>query len=347
MDGGFNVYQTCVGDISDWALLNESLSVDEMKNYTACHDLPSHVRPLLHFDSTLSGWELKGTTLSYNLTAEDMCKKRFTDSLVMFLHQMEKEEASEWCQKLGGHLPVPQNHEDNEELSRMGLTYLQECLNTWSSVAWLGLTSNLSTGVWENTIDGSLLKWDKFYTNWRGPAENCLCATIHPHYGAWFCGPCEEKTCVACLFGNTPLLRLRGDCKETGFDHDFFIKGVAGKMPLYVGYYQSRIKFVKDTWRLESTIEGSKSYAEMDDDIATNPLGRHLWRINSDECGQYQVMRLCCAKVECGVAIKTYKRLRGAKDCQNSLQWIYCFTSSILYLMQNISQCRDFLMCTS
>lgn len=290
LDGGFNVYQSFTGEMADWVLLNESLSTEEMKDYVACRGLPSRVRPLLHFDSSLSGWELKGSSLSYNLTTEEVCGHRFVDSLVMFPIPMTREEAAEWCHKVGGHLPVPQNRDDNEELVHLGTRYTGECLNSWSTVAWLGITGNLSTGVWNPTP----LKWNNFRVGSLSPDVNCDCISVQAYSGIWTCVPCEKKTCTVCRFTNTSILTLRGDCEDTGFDRYFFIKGIPGRTPVYVGYFQSRILLSKKTWRLESTIEGIKSYAEMIDDAATSPLGRHLWKINSDECGKYEVRKLCC-----------------------------------------------------
>ncbi|XP_050727803.1 uncharacterized protein LOC127004285 [Eriocheir sinensis] len=287
VDGGFNVYQTFKGEMADWVLLNESLSIEEMKDYVACLGLPSRVRPLLHFDNALSGWELKGPSLSYNLTKKDICSKRFVDSLVMFPHRMKKEHAAKWCHMVGGHLPVPQNQEENEELARLASGYINKCSNSWSTFAWLGLTRNLSR-EWETTINSSL-EWNNFVL--RGPTKTCLCPsiTLSVNDGHWLCTPCDSRICVVCLYSNVSLFHLRGDCERTGFDRDLILKGVPQETPMYVGYFQSRMLFSEETWRLESTLEGSTSYAEMIDDTVTNPLGRHKWQINSTECGQYQV----------------------------------------------------------
>lgn len=278
--------------MADLVLLNETLSIEEMKDYVACRERPSRVQPLIYFDNTLSMWELKGPSLTYNLTKEDVCRKRFLDSLVMFPHQMEKEQATQWCLKVGGHLPVPQNHEDNGDLASLGSGYINECSNSWSSVAWLGVTRNLSTGILE-TDQKSTLHWNNFRESQI--TENLTCASVGLPVinGSWFWSPCDEKTCVVCHYTKTSLFRLRGNCKKTKFDYDFFIKSVAGKVPLYVGYFQSRILLRNGIWRLEATTEDSKSYAEMNDDPLTNPLGRHLWYINSSECGEYQVRNLC------------------------------------------------------
>ncbi|KAK8407258.1 hypothetical protein O3P69_002069 [Scylla paramamosain] len=80
-------------EVADWTLLNESLSLKEMKEYVACRGLPGRVRPVLHLDSSLSGWELKGPSLSYNLTVDDVCRRRMLDSLVVFPQRLEKEES--------------------------------------------------------------------------------------------------------------------------------------------------------------------------------------------------------------------------------------------------------------
>lgn len=274
--------------MADWVLLNESLSLKEMKDYVSCHGLPSRVRPLLHFDNALSGWDLKGPSLSYNLTRKDICGKRFVDSLVMFPHRMKRGQAANWCRKVGGHLPMPQNREENEELARMASRYSNECSNSWSTVAWLGLTMNISKNDLKTTLSTSL-KWHNIRLGPR--VTSCLCSsiTLFVNNGNWLCSPCDVMTCVVCYFSSVSLFHLRGDCKRTAFDREFILKGVPQKTPMYVGYFRSRMLFNEETWRLESTLEGSTSYAEMIDDIVTNPLGRHMWQINSTECGQYQV----------------------------------------------------------
>lgn len=280
--------------MADWVLLNESLSIEEMKDYAACHGLPSHVRPLLHFDNALLGWELKGQSLSYNLTKEDVCGQRYGSSLVMFPRRMKQEQAAKWCHTLKGHLPVPQNQEENKELSQLASQYYDECSNTWSTVAWLGIRGNLSEKVWEKTIDSSPLYWDNFGTNKRGPSTSCLCTSVElwENGALWACSPCDEETCVVCQYINASLLYLRGDCKKSEFDRDYILKGVPGRKPMYAGYFRSRMLFSEKTWRLETTIEGGTSSAELQDEAA-NPLGRHQWKISSIICGVYEVRKSC------------------------------------------------------
>ncbi|MPC87789.1 hypothetical protein E2C01_082662 [Portunus trituberculatus] len=216
--GYFNIFQTLIGEVADWTLLNESLSVKEMRDYVACRGLPDRVHPLLHLDTSMLGWELYGPSLSYNLTVDDVCRRRFIDSLVMFPHRVEQREATRFCEMLGGKLPLPQNQEDNDDLIVLARDYEQECINNWNTVSWLGIFGNITAEAWQSQSDFTPLTWTNFQSRFNPPT--------------------------------------------------------------------------KDTWRLESTLNESRSSATMKDDVSTSPIGRHNWSINSDECGQLQVRKL-------------------------------------------------------
>ena len=300
--GGFNTFQTLVGEVADWVLLNESLNVNEMKEYVACRGLPDSAHPILHLETSLTGWELKGPSLSYSLTANEVCNHGLLNSLVMFPRPVEQEEAIDFCHMLGGILPVPENRQDNNDLSLLSKEYESECQNTWSIASWLGIMGNLTVGTWQRISDPSLpIPWNNFHEAILNPTPYAPCVTIdvQDRIGAWVRSSCTVKTCAVCQFAKTPLLYLRGLCEESEFDRVFMIKGVRGTRPIYVGYFKSHIFMKMETWMLESTINGSKSFARMMDDFLTTPLGRHKWTIDSDECGHYEVRRLSNIKILC------------------------------------------------
>ena len=289
--GYFNILQTLVGEVADWTLLNESLSVKEMREYVACYGLPDRVHPLLHMDSSLSGLELKGPTLSYSLTVDDVCHRRYIDSLVMFPYRVAKEEALRFCDMLGGTLPLPQNQEDNNDLLLLAKDYEQECISNWNTVAWIGIFGNLTAEAWQSQSDYAPLTWKDFGPRYNRPLPGCSCASVHvlSNSSIWGCVSCSIETCAICHFSNTPFFYLRGLCKNSEFDDTFMLKSDPGKTPLYIGKIKSRISLMKEAWRLESTINESRSFAVMLDDLSTSPIGRHNWSIDSHECGQLQV----------------------------------------------------------
>ncbi|XP_063860220.1 uncharacterized protein LOC135100807 isoform X2 [Scylla paramamosain] len=335
--GYFNLVQSLAGEVADWTLLNESLSLKEMKEYVACRGLPGRVRPVLHLDSSLSGWELKGPSLSYNLTVDDVCRRRMLDSLVVFPQRLEKEESVRFCEMLGGTLPLPQNQEDNNDLVHLLKKYEQECMNNWNTVAWLGIFGNLTAEVWQSQSDFSPLTWTNFHEHSSHPSQMCGCVSMDvlTISGQWGCVSCEAETCPVCHFSNTPLLYLRGLCEDSDFDDTFMLKSDPGKTPLYVGKFKSLISLMKETWRLESTLNESRSFAVMLDDVSTSPIGRHNWSIDSDECGELEkelLLSACSSEqfpCDNGQCVAQDRRCDQVSDCYDESDEQNCLVISV------------------
>lgn len=292
--GNFDVNQIFHGDLAELMFFNVSLAVSELKDYVDCRGLPNDLQPLLQFDDYMADFEVKGSTITYNMTLEEVCTKESLHSLILFPVQMVFEKAAAWCELLNGHLFLPSNTEENDFAFDTYITYENQCLGPWSCVFWLGIRGNLTTGKWHKLTNSEVISWNNFSPTYDTAEPGCQCASmgslLHPK--VWFCGPCYYNTCPLCQFDKSPLLRLRGPCVGT-FDKLFTIAVEAGKAPEFLGFFKSRMFFDGDVWRLEPTVSGDKSSAVMISRTKNIlPIGRHTWNMSSDKCGMLQV--ICC-----------------------------------------------------
>lgn len=289
--GKFDGESFLMGEVADWVLLNESLSVEEMDNYVTCHGLPMHVQPILSFDSLLSKWELKGQIYSYNLTRNDVCGQRLVDSMVMFPHPVEQGIAADWCQWMGGVLPLPLNHEENKDVTALSSEYESECRKLFDSVAWLGIKGNITTKEWSSLKDGSPTIWDNFDTNHDTPTKYRACAVLGSEnlHGLWYSTACSYFTCALCQFADRPIFTLRGLCSDTYFDTTYTIFGTLNKRPLYVGDFRSSIYWNGSEWILKTAYEQLNYTARMLNITKAYPNGRSTWVFNERVCGVLKV----------------------------------------------------------
>lgn len=282
------------GQVADLVLLNESLTVEEMKEYVACHGLPWRVQPLLGFDSALSKWEQKGHLLSYNLAPDDICGRRLVDSLVMFPHPVDQGVAASWCQWMGGFLPLPMSQAENEDITAKGSVYESDCRHVWSTVAWLGIRGNTTTKEWLSLEDGSPVLWDNFDPFYGTPYGHRTCALLisAKYRGLWYAAPCTYPTCALCQFAEPPTFTVRGLCPETNFDVFYTLGGMSNKRPMFIGHFESTIYWDGRKWILTTAKGEWNNTAYMADVTKRYPNGRNTWHFKQQECGASKVSSL-------------------------------------------------------
>lgn len=279
------------GEVAELVLLNESLNLEEMENYVTCHGLPRHVKPFLDFDTSMSSWELKGQVVSFNLDVDHICGQRVSDSLVMFPHPLEQGYAADWCQWMGGVLPLPLNEGENKDVTTFASEYESECRKVWSSVAWLRIMGNATTREWLSLEDGCPTIWDNFDPYHATPTKSRHCALLGSvkHQGRWYAVPCSYLTCAMCQFTDRPTFTLRGLCSDTNFDTAYTLGGTLNKRPMYIGDFRSNIYWDGQKWILKTTTDYFNYTAQMIHVTKPYPNGRNMWGFNRQECGTSMV----------------------------------------------------------
>ncbi|XP_050727804.1 uncharacterized protein LOC127004286 [Eriocheir sinensis] len=341
--GDFDGNNFLKGEVADWVLLNESLSVEEMEKYVTCHGLPRHVQPLLGFDASLSSWELKGQAVSFNLSVDDICGQWLAESLVMFPHPVEQGYAADWCQWMGGVLPLPLNERENEDVTAIASVYETECGAVWSSVAWLRITGNVTTKEWLALEDGSPTIWDNFDSYQATPTESRACALLASvkQQGQWVAAPCFYLTCAMCQFADRPTFTLRGLCSETNFDTVYTLGGTLNKRPIYIGDFRSYIYWDGKEWILKTAIEHFNYTARMTNVTKSYPNGRSTWLFNRQECGAVEkelVLSTCGPEqfpCDSGQCVTQGKRCNRKLDCSDGTDERNC---ELVFLLPGYSQ---------
>lgn len=290
----FNLLHSLKGDVADWVLLNESLSVNEMRKYVSCQGLPDYVNPVLQLNTSLSGWKLEGPSISYNLTSEDVCGRRLEDSLMILPFPVPQQKAFVYCRHLGGVLFVPQNQQENEKLLLLASKYETKCKTSQRAVAWLGITGNVTTKKWISLKDSSPINWNNFNSLHRTPGPNtCVYIGSSVFKGAWYSGHCLIKTCAVCQFEETSVFNLRGLCvAPNSVSTVFTLGGTLNGRPVFLGRLKySAIYWNRSQWVLQKT-DGVSAYTTMDRGKKLFPRGRMTWEDNIGICQNTKVSNL-------------------------------------------------------
>ncbi|KAK4315542.1 hypothetical protein Pmani_013233 [Petrolisthes manimaculis] len=272
--------------MADLQLYDREMTEQDMESYMNCSKLSYH--PLLTMENELL--QVEGSARLINISAEEVCEQP-TSMVVMHQNKLKFKDAEMWCSKFGGSLVLPENNVTDTALFLDFLPSVQSCVQSSGHFYWLGAVGNLTTGKWQNYVDGEPLIWDNFYLPMKNVTERSKCLSVYKYfdYPIWVSTSCDMEMCVGCSFDNNPKLALRGLCPGSLFDKSYFIIGYSNGSIEYRGMSHTYLKMSCGTWVIKSRIFINllaKMVMRTEQDI---PLGRHLWTLQGDTCEQKEV----------------------------------------------------------
>ena len=289
----FEITQAFVGELANLVIYDELLNISDMNRFVKCNFQSFNKTPIYQFKNGVDSFIIKGPTVVYQEHKNSVCQKEKVVN-IFFPNLYNFVEANYSCRKYGGFLAIPETVEENVELYKKYNKYYSVCPNSWSSLYWLGIKGNVSTGKWHKTSDNSIINYENFETGWSYPSDQRGCAvTGGPKYTySWFSAPCDIELCTLCEFKNYPKLRIRGLCADSRIDETLFLFSQKNLEPLIIGIKSTLLFWNKTNWIFKSRY--SEEFVAVMEINKPNdyPMGLHTWDIHGDKCQQGKVCRV-------------------------------------------------------
>ncbi|XP_071524576.1 LOW QUALITY PROTEIN: uncharacterized protein [Panulirus ornatus] len=319
------------GDMADFRFYNVALSLQDLKEFTACKPQDHLPTPIYMFDADMTGLELSGDATLFETSLEDLCTTE-PDKVMIIPERIDFDKALAMCSYFTGDVIVPTNAEENLAIYDKFEDFNNYCADPWGTSFWFGLTANFSSGWWTRLSDGLPLSWHKFTIGWGDPTEEHRCVAV----GAinfkylWAASPCDIHQCPICNITTTPKFHLRGLCKLSKFDRFYSPFGYYNMKPIIEGTFLSRITWDNDTWLVKSRLEKGVQARMVVRSPGDYPFGLHTWDVQGDACAQDKVQLLLTScdtsDFTCsdGSCIKKTKRCDQEVDCPDTTDELNC-----------------------
>lgn len=292
VEGDFNPLEFLDGSVADYRLYGKALSSSQLEEWTACKDVPGAPSPLV----SLSDGRLTevGDVESRDIAVRQVCGNDAPEFSVFFAEKMDFVLANSWCKRLGGNLALPRNAPDNKLMWNATAGSKNQCSDNWSYLSWLGITVDPQTFQWVGMNDKKSLSYSNFLPISRLPSEKYQCAATvsHSKYH-WTASPCSVMMCALCNFKTFQTVRLRGLCKSSLLDREFYLFANQDNELVYEGKSHVRIMKVKDTWGMESRRYENIS-ARVVEEVIIFPMGIQSWKVRGDNCPSKEVRSNKC-----------------------------------------------------
>ncbi|XP_069188985.1 uncharacterized protein [Procambarus clarkii] len=351
--GLFKSMQSLCGDLTDLRLYSVFLPLQKMIDFVSCLPMEVDHQPVI--DLTQMHLFMQGKALKMsNVSQKSQCAHRVNAYNLIFPVRLSFHASVGLCHKTGGHLGLPQNNRQNENLIDLVMPYQDICGDDYIESVWLGLKGDLTTYTWRHYQTWqipSLLKISYEFL-YQTEAVSCISVSIAPKsskwHGFWFPTNCNNTLmCTYCEYNDTIILRLRGLCGALGFDTEFILTETENRL-IFLGKSVSRI-----TWGTENnTIQANDSWNLIHEEMdfirgqmlpsqGIFPIGRHRWYIESDRCGSnnltlsFSICQLGEFTCDDGTCIPLDYRCNLNIDCEDQSDEADC---EVVVISENYNQ---------
>ena len=262
-------------------------------------------------DDTLTGQCTKGDILSWvtstwtftgnvqTLSSSQLCKSSYFPHLYLLAHFTHFDNCKRLCPRLQdeGRVPLTRNTTESEQLlKQFKETSYNYALNpSGEFLMWSSYIKPINRSF-EDSYTGSVIQEDLWIPGQpNGGAEQpCTFWGAGDDKARLYDVPCIMVVNPKCLceFNDTPILRLRGLCKESNIDTYYTLQQVDGHLR-YMGVSNTAIVFSENKLLLESpkwklTVNLEETQATTIAKETTYVLGKHTWIITNDsvDCGK-------------------------------------------------------------
>ncbi|XP_063840385.1 uncharacterized protein LOC135089091 isoform X1 [Scylla paramamosain] len=278
VSSNFDATQVMRGDITQVYMWDRLLEPAAVRRLASCGT--PHTQDVL-FSTDTSQVELFGSVES-RLPPSSLCRDQPFYAILPEERSLQASLAV--CQVMDGSLALPTSDIENARLTQQLAPFSDMCVPTSTWKLWLG--TRLTAAGWSTIPAGAQLA----YHNFR-PASNINnsvlgCAELRLD-GYWEPDYCKSKRCTACSFERTSFLHFRGLCFDKELEARFRVVGSPERRPVFWSHQGLLIAW-RDSlgrWQMEDPNINATLLWRLG--VGSNyPLGRQLWRLEREMCGQ-------------------------------------------------------------
>ncbi|ROT75706.1 putative basement membrane-specific heparan sulfate proteoglycan core protein, partial [Penaeus vannamei] len=263
------------GDLSQINVWDTILSDDEIRQMARCRSDPKG-----NYISWEAGWTLYNVS-TYDMSLSDFCSRE-VDILYFWFPRALELTAQYICEALGTHLPTVTNLQEVRHLYNI----LDE---TWPESEkcpryyWSDLNDKQEENVWVSSYDGrvdNVSYWSPDEPN-GFRYENCAAV----RQDGLIDDDCAWPMCALCTFTKPQRFSFLGTCEKelrnvyfVAYQEDF------GELT-FKSYGVYHIRKENGTWLYIDNVE-NVTIATMEPFEPDYPMGRRVWTLESEVCGQ-------------------------------------------------------------
>ena len=343
---------------------NRTLSDEEIASYSDCVNLPD---PILQGNllSNTTKWAYPPSSPIIREETFDMNSFLCTEERRVTMFPMPipvdtKEAMIDNCRKFGSNVYLAGDVKKPEDLKRIQETlfynkeFRTECglFDLWRWKTWLpySLRDNLE---YRHDITDEILDFDNytspFYYGHAWSLERnrrpvvAYMGTMMPELGKLTSFAFAERCCAMCAIHssheNTTIVKLRGACKFSRFDLDYYVSNTSDGSLIYNGNHRSVIyyNYSISSWQLSDLIDPSIS-ATFKSSFKTLGMGSNTWQVANDRKCQHGEVSIFLSLTTCldtqftcgdGLCIELEERCNGVVDCKDKVDEVGCNIAEI------------------
>ena len=285
MRGNFEPGQAFIGDLSELHVWNHILEDDKILKMSQCIGWGvGNIVAWKKLNIKTHNVKMKNV-INGSLFYEDQTR------FVMFPEKVVFEEAKSICKVHGGKLPVPSSKEENEMILSIIEMHRKNCDGSDVKMAWMGMVKR--NYVWYEGDSNKTI--GQSYSNWKFDRTDSFrdCSYIRRD-GSWdssWGSDCQwgYSLCTICAIDNTPTFNLKGTCRLSNIDWNYyFVLDKRHQIQYFDGYKNTDLlqSGADKSWKFLDKIETHRTYTTklITGNLSKNyPIGRHSW-IMIDRC---------------------------------------------------------------
>ncbi|XP_042886361.1 uncharacterized protein LOC122262432 [Penaeus japonicus] len=298
--GGYINIQSLCATLADFRIYDYVMKDEELLAFSDCTlEMAVVSSPIVSFSSVEQDFEAMNVDFGQMKNFE-YCNAQRNDILI-FPELRTFKTTKNLCHVSGGELMVPKSEEETWALFSKTVSYINFCNSGSMTSFWIGVKGNVTTQSWEHYDTGSELNFTNFVQQKVPVEEPHICVgfagnnnTNANQHGGWYPVSCKLRRCPICLLNEVVLLKARGLCKDSLFDRQYFLTKDRGLVSFTGVYYSMMTRHFPSNatddldygyWLLQRLDKPSVRATLSMDSPTHYPLGRHLWNVENDVCG--------------------------------------------------------------
>ncbi|KAK4291768.1 hypothetical protein Pmani_035423 [Petrolisthes manimaculis] len=283
---GFSIEQSFSGYVVDLVIYPQFLRARRLLEFTSC-EMRRLETAVVSFSTFSEDWETFGDAQFVSFSKIELCGAS-PQVDIMFPEPRTLEESRVLCHMLKGNISLPKNTKENKAIIDKTQDRVDLCASSWGAYLWLGvqaINTNGSSWQYVDMNTNNTVTYTNFRTGYARPFNSFNCVFMDSYdLGKWIVYSCRFKSCTMCSFTRLYTLRLRGLCKDTVLDRQYFISGTKNGKPKFMGVSNTEIFWNNNTWVITDQLNLGITGTMIMTELFQYPLGLRTWNITGDKC---------------------------------------------------------------